>query len=347
MVRATPPAQPGVLVVGAGVSGLVAARRMVDAGLTVTLLEAQADPGGRLATRSVGAASADSGAQFFTARRAPFVGLLAAWRYAGVPVRVWSHGWVQATAAADGPEAARHVDDVSPRYAVDGGMRRLVAHLAEGLDIRPATRARTVCRAGSQVTVEDEGGQGWEADAVVVTPPLPLALDVLDAGGVTVPDGLREVAYQPCIAVLVGLDGPPAVPDPGGVQFRDGPVSWLADNVAKGASQVPSLTVHASAAWSAAHATDPDDAVADALLAEVATWLGDATAVTVQVERWEHARPVFQLTEPALAVPGTDERIMLAGDAFVGELVGPTVEGAGMSGLAAADALIATLGREA
>lgn len=328
---------------GAGVSGLVAARRLSDAGIAVTVLEAQADPGGRLATRPVGAALADSGAQFFTARRAPFVGLLAAWRYAGVPVRVWSHGWVQAAAAADGPAAARHVDDVNPRYAVDGGMRRLVAHLAEGLDIRPATQARTVCRPGPRIAVEDDTGRGWEADAVVVTPPLPQALELLEAGGVAVPDGLREVTYQPCIAVLVGLDGPPAVPDPGGVQFRDGPVSWLADNVAKGASEVPSVTVHASPGWSAAHAGDADADLADALLAEVASWLGDATVVTVEVERWQYARPGLQLTEPALTVPGTGERIVLAGDAFVGELVGPTVESAGMSGLAAADALIERL----
>ncbi|HVM15671.1 MAG TPA: FAD-dependent oxidoreductase [Egibacteraceae bacterium] len=336
---------PRALVVGAGVSGMVAAHRLAGAGVTVTLLEAQAAPGGRLATRPVGAAAADSGAQFFTARRAPFVALFAAWRYAGVPIRVWSHGWLRAASAADGPAAAAHVDDVTPRYTVEGGMRRLVAHLSEGLDIRLGTRIQKVCRPGPEMAVEDDTPRVWEADAVVVTPPLPQALALLDAGGLAVPDPLRGVTYQPCVALLVALDGEPSVPHPGGAQFTDGPVSWLADNVVKGASQKPSLTVHASPAWSDAHAGAGDAEVAEALLAEVAAWLGDASVTAVEVERWEHARPRFQLTEPAIAVPGTGDRVVLAGDAFVGELVGPTVEGAGMSGLAAADAVIASLER--
>lgn len=322
--------------VGAGVSGLVAARRLSDEGVAVTLLDAASTPGGRLATRTVGPAAADSGAQFFTARRAPFVGLLAAWRYARVPVRVWSHGWMRAPSAAAGPQAAALVDDVLPRYSVDGGMGRLVAHLADGLDVRTGVAARSVCRrAPGAAVVTDSGEQ--QADAVVVTPPLPQSLDLLDAGGVDVPERLRAVHFAPCVAVLAALDAAPAVPDPGGVQFAGGPVAWLADNVAKGASEAPAVTVHATPEWSAAHAADPDGPLGEALLAEVAAWLGDAAPVAVHVERWHHARPTTQLTEPACALPGTDDRVVLAGDAFVGELVGPTIEGAALSGLAAAE----------
>lgn len=335
-----------MLVVGAGMSGLVAARRLRDGGMTVTLLDEGAEPGGRLATRTVGGALADSGAQFFTARRAPFVGLLAAWRYADVPVRVWSPGWVRGRSAADGPGAAAFVDDMNPRYSVAGGLARLVAHVAEGLDVRPATRVRAVGRPGSRVAVEDDTGQVWEADAVLVTPPLPQAVGLLDAGGLAVPDHLRTVSYAPCAAVLVALDGSPAVPSPGGAQFTEGPVAWLADNVAKGASESPAVTIHATAEWSAAHAEDPDDAVAEALLQEAHAWLGGATPVAVEVERWTHARPVTQLDEACLAVPGTDDRVVLAGDAFVGVLVGPTVEGAALSGLAAVDVLLPALAGE-
>ncbi|HVL97869.1 MAG TPA: FAD-dependent oxidoreductase [Egibacteraceae bacterium] len=334
---------PRALVVGAGVAGLVAARRLADAGADVTVLDDASHPGGRLATRTVGGAAADSGAQFFTARRAPFVGLLAAWRYAGVPVRVWAHGWVRTTTAVDGPEAARHVDDVNPRYSVAGGMATLVDHLAKGLDVRTGVRVRAVSRPGAQVRVLDEATTAWEADGVVVTPPLPAALALLDAGDLAVPEGLRAIAYAPCIALLAALDGPSAVPEPGGVQFADGAVAWLADNVAKGASAEPSLTVHAAADWSAAHEGAGDEEITEALLAEVAGWLGDATPTAVHVERWRHARPTTQLDEPTMALPAADGRVVLAGDAFVGELVGPTVEGAGLSGLAAADALLGAL----
>lgn len=332
------------LVVGSGVCGLVAARRLVDGGVAVTLLDERPAAGGRVATRTVGEATADAGAQFFTARRAPFVGLLAAWRYAQVPIRVWSHGWVQGRSAADGPAAAAFADDVNPRYSVQGGLATLVSHLAAGLDVRSGVRARSVGGTRAGVTVDDDAATVWEADAVVVTPPLPLARDLLDAGGLAVPERLRAIVYAPCVAVLVALDRPPVVPTPGGVQFSEGPVAWLADNVAKGASEQPAVTIHASPDWSAAHAEEPDEAIAEALLGEVRTWLGAAQPVGVHVERWPNARPTTQLDEPCLVVPGTDDRVVLAGDAFVGALVGPTLEGAALSGLAAADALLARLG---
>lgn len=323
--------------------GLVAARRMADAGIEVTVLDERPDPGGRIATRAVGAAAVDSGAQSFTARRAPFVGLLAAWRYADVPVRVWSPGWVRGRSVADGPKAAAFVDDLNPRYSVAGGLSRLVAQLTIGLDVRSDTCIATVGSSVAGVAVADAGAEVWQADAVVVTPPLPQALDLLDGGGVVVPERLRLITYAPCIALLVALDSRPSVPRPGGVEFSEGPVSWLADNVAKGASTIPALTIHAAADWSGVHAGDSDEAITEALLGQAREWLGGATVVASQVERWHNARPTTQLDEACLVVPGTDDRVVLAGDAFVGELVGPTVEGAALSGLAAAEALVGTL----
>lgn len=41
-----------VVIVGAGVSGLAAAQHLIAAGVTVTVLEAADDPGGRMATES-------------------------------------------------------------------------------------------------------------------------------------------------------------------------------------------------------------------------------------------------------------------------------------------------------
>ncbi|MEK9837584.1 MAG: FAD-dependent oxidoreductase, partial [Ilumatobacter sp.] len=57
-----------VLVIGAGLAGLAAARRMTAAGLTVRLLDKGRSVGGRLATRRMSGAVVDHGAQFFTVR---------------------------------------------------------------------------------------------------------------------------------------------------------------------------------------------------------------------------------------------------------------------------------------
>jgi phytoene dehydrogenase-like protein len=57
-----------VVVVGAGLAGLVAARRLADAGAAVTVLEARSDVGGRVRTREVDGFTLDRGFQvLFTA----------------------------------------------------------------------------------------------------------------------------------------------------------------------------------------------------------------------------------------------------------------------------------------
>jgi predicted NAD/FAD-dependent oxidoreductase len=61
-----------VVIVGAGICGLVAGRRLADAGAEVVLVDKGRSVGGRLATRRIGDATVDHGAQFFTVRTPAF-----------------------------------------------------------------------------------------------------------------------------------------------------------------------------------------------------------------------------------------------------------------------------------
>ncbi len=57
-----------ILVVGAGISGCVCAYQLSKAGHDVVVIEKGRGVGGRMATRRVGGARIDHGAQFLTAR---------------------------------------------------------------------------------------------------------------------------------------------------------------------------------------------------------------------------------------------------------------------------------------
>ncbi len=60
--------QPRVIVVGAGIAGLVAARRLVLGGRDVTVLEASDRAGGQVARHTVGGLELDAGAESFATR---------------------------------------------------------------------------------------------------------------------------------------------------------------------------------------------------------------------------------------------------------------------------------------
>lgn len=316
-----------VAIVGAGLSGLAAARTLVDAGCAVTVFEKATELGGRLATWTAAHGTMDAGAQFFTVRTATFRRQTDDWRRRGL-VDTWCHGF--------------GVDDGHPRHVARRGMRSLAVDLAEGLDVRLDTMAFTIRQRPG--TVDSGPDAGWvlvtddgnehDADAIILTAPLPQSYALLaDVGPALDPD-LMTTEYDRTIGWLAVLDRPPAIPSPGGVTSPTPDVSFVADNVAKGLSATPAITLHATADWSEQHWDDDADRLRELLVALAAPWIGDASVISDRVVRWRFATPRRIHPEPCWVAP--DRRIVLAGDAFAG----PRVEGAYRSGVAAAAALL-------
>lgn len=312
-----------VVVVGAGVSGLTAARQLQADGHEVTVLDKGRSPGGRLATRRLAGATFDHGAQFFTVRSPEFQTLVEGLLRDGV-VGEWCRGF----AAPDG----------HPRYLVRGGMNALAKHLAAGLDVRCDRLVFAVRRgpdaAGWRVIVDD--ASEVPADAVVVTSPVPQSVALLVTAEVELPDALLALDYDRTLGLLAVLDRAPAVPAPGGVQQPGGLWNFIGDNAAKGISAVPAVTFHAAAGWSLEHWDDPPDAIERALLDAAEPWFGGANLVDHQVKRWRFATPRTPWPDPCWQADAASP-LVLAGDAFAG----PKVEGAYLSGLAAAAAVSA------
>jgi predicted NAD/FAD-dependent oxidoreductase len=311
-----------VVVVGAGICGLVAGHRLVDAGAEVVLVDKGRSPGGRLATRRIGTATVDHGAQFFTVRTPAFQRQVDDWLERGL-VAIWSRGFTS--------------DDGHPRYVATAGMNSLAKDLAVGLDVRCSTMAFGIRPAAEdsgppwQVAIDD--GTVHHTDAVIVTTPLPQAFALLADSGIDLEESLMRTDYERTIALLATLDRAPAIAAPGGVQSPTPELNFVADNMAKGISATPAITVHASATWSEAHWDDDVDLLRSALTDLVAPLLGEATVTEAHVKKWRFATPRTPWPDPCWVANGG--AIVLAGDAFDG----PRVEAAHNSGLAAAHAV--------
>jgi len=191
-----------VLVVGAGVAGLTAARQLVDTH-SVTVIDKARGVGGRLATRRVGDATFDHGAQFFTTHTDEFADQVESWCAAGV-ARPWFRGQV-------GPDGVGS-EDGHVRYRGVGTMNAVAKHLARDLDVRLSSRIVAIAAVADEWSVLLADGSTVSADALVITAPVPQALELLDAGDTPLDAGdraaLEIIRYDPCLAVLAPLTGP-------------------------------------------------------------------------------------------------------------------------------------------
>ena len=326
-------ADKSCIIVGAGISGLLAARELSDAGWRVTVLDKGQGVGGRMATRRVGGVGFDHGAQFFTVRGERFEGLVNDWLAAGAAAE-WSRGFADAEGNAN--------PDGHPRYRGSEGMTSIPKHLASGLNVRTGERVLRVDRDGDGWTVAGESGFSVSGGALLLTAPVPQSLALAESGNYGLPEGARgqlgNISYDPCLAVMALLDGASPVPEPGGVQIKGEPLDWIGDNATKGISDRPALTIHGGPQWSREHYDEREADVTRTLLRLAGERLGaDLTATTVETSlaRWRYSWVTTSHEQPCL-VASEDPPLVFCGDGF-GQ---PKVEGAALSGLAAADGLL-------
>ncbi len=323
-----------VLVVGAGMSGLIAARALMPT-CSVVVVDKGRGLGGRLATRRIGDAVFDHGAQFFTADGPAFAALVASWVSSGV-AEPWFDQLPESNTA---PTPVRDQPGGRVRYRGVPAMTTLAKALADGLDARRATTVTSVSVVDGQWQARLASGAAIRAGALVLSSPVPQSLALLDAGAVALAkadrSALERVAYDPCLAVLAPLDGPSGLADPGAKRFDGTTLAWLADNQLKGISPVPAVTLHGSPEFSRVHWDEPDAVIVDALLG-VAGLASAAVAGETQVMRWRYAKPSVIHDRPVLLAADLPP-LVFAGDGFGG----PRVEGAALSGWAAAAALVA------
>ncbi len=320
-----------IVIVGAGICGLSAARRLTAARrcLPVVVLERGIAAGGRAATRELAGGRFDTGAQFFTVRSEEFGRLADQWLGSGVAYE-WCRGFDQPPAEPDG----------YPRYAGRGGMVALARDLASSLDIRFGAGVTAIDPNGV-ISLDDS--REISSRAVVLMPPARQSIALLDRGGTALPASARAaleaIVIEPVLAVMARLEHASAVPPPGGVQLKDGAFSFVADNQMKGVSSVPAVTLHATGHLSRQRWGEPDAALLADLLRLGGPWLGQEP-IAAELVRWRHARPVVLDPQRCLAVDCPWGPVVFAGDAF-GEA---RIEGAARSGFAAADAVLSRLG---
>jgi len=312
-----------VLVVGAGMAGLIAAREVIRTGRSVTVLDKGRGVGGRLASRRIDGAAFDHGAQGFTTGDPchAAVGLLE--RLEGAVAE-----WNPTPTARSGHVQWRGVPSMSG----------VAKHLALGVPVQLEATLTAVRPEADHWVATTLDGRSVTAKAVILTPPVPQSLALLEAGHFPLAPALRQrlnaIEYDRCLAVMAVLEGPSRIPPPGGTLLDTGPIASITDNLLKGISREPAVTLQATPEFSLEHWDRDRMETGRLLLAAAAEWLG-AGVRSYQVHGWRYSRPRVMDPEPCI-VASSVPPLVLAGDAF-GQ---GGVEGAALSGFEAAKTIL-------
>ncbi|GAA5219093.1 NAD(P)/FAD-dependent oxidoreductase [Corallincola platygyrae] len=319
-----------VAVIGAGISGVVAASKLQKLGYQVDLFEKSRGRGGRMSTRRLGWADVDTGAQYFTARSDEFKAEVERWLSTG-DISQWEF---TPQKAIDGQLVSS--PDTETRYVAMPSMSSLARQYAKDLNLylnRRIVSASQKPRSSSknaQWTINDESGQEWGPYQWLVSSLPGDQAKQLFSEHHDIAARLPRQSHLPCWAVALVTRGEV---DPGiqGV-FGGDMVSWVSRLSAKPGRSLPEdgddlWLLHFQHLWSKSRGKDCSEQVLQEGVEWMKKHLGPALTIHHHyIHYWRYAQvsPQCQLSGP---IVWPEQHI-----AFIGDwTAGGRVEGAYLS----------------
>lgn len=328
--------QKNIAVVGAGMSGLIAAQALADAGHRITVFEKARGPSGRMSTRRREGHAFDHGAQYFTCRDPRFRNQVEAWLEDGV-VSEWKAAIHVLNAGNSTP-----TEDDTVRYVGIPRMSAIARHIAGEVEIVVGER---ITELGLQHAEEapwflrsESGIRHADFDLIILSTPAPQAVPLL-AVDLEFQSQAKGVNMLPCHATLVTFSEKLET-EFDGAFVENSPLSWIACNASKpGRPDGESWVLHSQADWSLQHIEDAPDTVAETMTLALSEALGQSLPGIVDrsSHRWALARSENPLHVGFLYRPETG--LAVCGD----WLHGDRVEGAFLSGLELATSIQSSL----
>lgn len=323
-----------IAIIGAGVSGLAAAFQLSSGDDQIEIFEKSRGLSGRAASRSKNGVRYDYGANYFKVESDALARLI----FEDLPTDdlcriVGDVGTFDKNSEfAEGDPA----QNASAKWSYRGGIStlgKLMVSVAE-LEVISTTRIVRIeqCRAKWDL-IDDEGRRYEDYDAVLLTPPAPQTIDLLQCsklGDATVPELLTSVLakaeYHSQFAVIMNFPSPVTMP---GDCFalinsdREHPLAWVSHENGK-AGHVPNgeslLIAQMSPAWTAEHYDTPaEEIITEALSAVRKVISSDLPEPTwADTQRWRFAHP-HTAVNPDNLQSALPPGVFVAGDALVGK----------------------------
>jgi renalase len=216
-------------------------------------------------------------------------------------------------------------------------MTALAKDLSSGLDLFLEVRIVALSKQEVGWKIASDKGVEYQAERVILTAPLPQSLDLLRQSQIKYQPELDKISYAKAIVALIEVENAKSdlAFENGYQEPKGGSLFSIADQKAKGLSNVAALTVTLSPDASESLYETSDDRIVEFVSSELRNLEPTFLAKTIQIKKWRYSHPLSRY--PALyesPVAG----LYLAGDAFGG----PSLNGSARSAHALADFLTET-----
>lgn len=287
-----------LIVVGAGISGLTIARNHPH--LPSLILEKSRGLGGRIATRREGDLVFDHGAQFYKhSKEQPFH---------------WQ-------SFLEGKDILKEwfSKEGTKFISAKPGLTQISKSLAYGMNILLNEKVVQVQDQGKQLALKTESDKSYTCDKLVITSPLPQALELLMKSKIPYPTDLNQVNYA---KALIGLF---QFRKPLDIQFTEVNqygIYSMSGQRSKGLCSVEAVTVCMDPIFSEENFELPDyqilSLITQAIYQLPSLNLGPEDILYSDLKKWRYSHPFkpVQSKVPNQSLLGG--RIKLAGDAFGG-----------------------------
>lgn len=323
-----------IAVIGAGLSGLTAARELARAGHQVTVIEKSRGFGGRMATRYAGKGESlkmDHGLSYFTADSPEFRNFVAELLDKEL-LQVWGDHF----ALYDGSD----FHEINPnavkmtRYTSRDGMNSIGKYLGRWVDVKFETRASGLTNIGNfrskkrswMVNLESAGT--FEADAVIIALPAAQAYGLLNTTQdetdiLKMVSVIDEIEYATSFTVMAGY-GKQAQPDWQGIISQDSVLNFISNESKKrGNKDELAIVLNSTPGFAYANRDVDKELVTRQMLDRFAAIAGAWGAVPEwsQIHYWRYSRSLNTIPKPFLELKSGEGPLALIGDYFDGNSV--------------------------
>ncbi|MGD8426265.1 MAG: FAD-dependent oxidoreductase [Balneolaceae bacterium] len=324
-------------IIGASISGLIAGRRLAQAGHDVTVIEKSRALGGRLATVNMDGLNLDYGISHFEVNTNTFQGFVDTLLEEG-SAKIWAEEF----SLHDGTSFY----DVDPNaypenhYVSTEGMQSIAKGLSRWVDVKSKEKAGGLTYIGPDRSKK----RSWminltdisvfECDAVIIATPAVEAYGVIQTAQNKTATRriirhIDEVHYDGCFSMVATYDH--EVPEWTGIECENSPLGWIGNESSKQENaEHAGILIRSTHDFFKKHAQADDELIKESLLEEASNVVGPwvLQAKSTYLHRWKYFKARNPIDEYFMELEMEDAPLALVGD-YLG---GNTLENAYISG---------------